>query len=62
MEGLLPVFVQGGITDRACFNGLVLMTNAQQKQYLDGLPLNQFQNRIILNGLSALRGTFSQYE
>ncbi|GJE90349.1 hypothetical protein PsYK624_064800 [Phanerochaete sordida] len=55
MRELAPVFALAGVRDRACLEALVAMIHAEQRAFLDRLPLNMFQSEVVLNGLAARR-------
>ena len=55
MSELATLLAHAGVRDRACLEGLVAMTEAQQRAFLERLPLNLFQREVLLNGLVARR-------
>ena len=55
MQELTTVFTLAGVRDRACLEALVAMTHAEQRAFLERLPLNMFQREVVLNGFAARR-------
>ena len=55
MLELAPLLTHAGVKDRACLEALVAMTDAQQRAFLERLPLNLFQREVIRDGLVARR-------